>query len=86
MQGVDVMYYLLSFGLIILGLLGLYGSIIKYTEEQHKKAKFTSPGQGFDGLLLAILMKLLPWWIGKTILILSSALAVFIGVMILITM
>jgi O-antigen/teichoic acid export membrane protein len=80
------MYYLLSFGLIIFGLIGLYGSIFKYTKEQHKNAKFTSSGQGFDGLLLAILMELFPWWIGKIILILSSALAVFIGIMILITM
>ncbi|MDQ0971695.1 hypothetical protein QFZ31_001573 [Neobacillus niacini] len=80
------MYYLLSFGLMIFGLIGLYGSIFKYTKEQHKKSKLTSSGQGFDGLLLAILMKLLPWWIAKNILIQSSALAVFIGVMILITM
>lgn len=35
------MYYLLSGGLIIFGLIGLYGSLFKYTREQHKKTKFT---------------------------------------------
>lgn len=80
------MYYLLSVGLIIFGLIGLYGSVFKYTREQHKKTKFTPSGQGFDGLFLAILMNLLPWGMVKAIFILSSALAVFIGVMLLLTM
>jgi hypothetical protein len=76
----------LSIGLILLGILGLYGTFFKYTEEQHKKMEFTGTGQGLDGLILAIFMKILPWWFAKIILILSSLLAVLIGVMMLLTM
>lgn len=80
------MYYLLSVGLIILGLLGLCVSIFSYTKEQTKKMKFTGTGQGLDDAILALIMNFLPWWMVKTIFILSSVVAIFIGIMILLTM
>lgn len=80
------MYYLLAVGLIILGLIGLYGSIFKYTREKHKNVKFTRTGQGLDSVILVIILELLPWQLVKVIFLFSSALAVFIGIMILITM
>jgi cell division protein FtsW (lipid II flippase) len=82
----DKLYILLSVGLIVLGIVGLYGSIFKYSKEQHKKMTFTSTGQGLDGVIYAIIMNLMPWWFAKTILILSSLLAVLVGVMMLLTM
>ncbi len=80
------LYYLLSIGLIGLGTVGLYVTIFKYTKEQYKSVKFTGTGQGLDGAIFAAIMNVLPWWMVKTFLIFSSVVAVFIGVMILITM
>lgn len=80
------LYYLLSIGLILLGILGLYGTIFKYTKEQSKKMKFTVTGQGFDAIIIAKVLNLLPWWMVKIILMISSLIAVLIGVMILLTM
>lgn len=80
------MYYLLSFGLILLGLIGLFVTIFRYTKEVYKKTKFTGSGQGLDGAIFALILNLLPWWMVKIFLIISSVLAIFIGVMVLLTM
>ncbi|PKG25258.1 hypothetical protein [Niallia nealsonii] len=79
------MYYLLSIGLIILGFLGLFVTIFKYTKEQKNKVKFTGTGQGLDAYIFTNMLNLLPWWIVKIILILSSVIAVFVGIMIILT-
>lgn len=80
------MDYILAFGLIIFGLIGLIVTIFKYTKDEHKKDNFSGGDYDLGGIIFSFFMTIFPWWFAKVVLILISLVVVFVGIMLNSTM
>lgn len=79
------MDYLLSFTMILFGVIALFATIFKYTKAEHEKGNFSGGGSDLFGFIFSFIMEIFPWWFAKTVLLFISVGLIFVGVMMFLT-